>query len=80
MATIQVRGIPEDVHETYRRRADEAGMSLQEFLLEELTRAARQRTPAEVIGEVERRMAEAGPQGYASTSSAEVLRQDRSSH
>lgn len=81
MATIQVRDVPDDVHRAYRRRAAEAGMSLQEFLLGELTRSARRRTPAEVVAEVERRMAGGdGADGYADVPAAEVLRQERSSH
>ena len=31
MATVQIRNGPGDVHETYRRRAAAAGMSLQEY-------------------------------------------------
>ena len=49
MATIQIRDVPDDVHRTYRRRAAEAGMSLQEFLLSELVDGARTQTPAEVV-------------------------------
>ena len=80
MATIQVRDVPDDVHRTFRRRAAEAGMSLQEFVLAELTRAARRRTPAEVVVEVERRMAGDGGERYPTASSAEVLRRDRATH
>ncbi|MDQ3306508.1 MAG: hypothetical protein M3535_11155 [Actinomycetota bacterium] len=80
MATIQVRDVPDEVHRTFRRRAAEAGMSLQEFLLAELTRAARRRTPAEVVAEVERRMADDDADGYTRASSADVLRRDRASH
>jgi plasmid stability protein len=80
MATIQVRDVPEDVHRTFRRRAAEAGMSLQELLLGELTRAARRRTPAEVMAEVERRMADEGADGYATVSAADIVGRDRASH
>lgn len=55
-------------------------MSLQEFLLGELTRAARRRTPAEVVAEVERRMGDDGGDGYARSSSAGVVGRDRASH
>jgi plasmid stability protein len=75
--TIQVRDVPEDVHRSYRRRAAEAGKSLQEFLLGELIAGARTPTPAELVADVERQMAERGGQGYASGSSAEFVRADR---
>lgn len=80
MATIQVRGVPEDVHRTYRERAAAAGMSLQEYLLAELTRNARLRTPAELVVEVERRMRAEGREGFATITSADYVRADRESH
>lgn len=55
-------------------------MSLQEFLLGELTRSARRRTPAEVIAEVERRMAGDDGADGVGVSAAEVLLRERSSH
>lgn len=80
MATIQIRNVPEDVHRTYRERAAAAGMSLQEYLLGELTRGAQMRTPAELIEEVERGMRAVGADGFASVSSADHVRADRDSH
>jgi len=50
---IQVRDVPVKVHRIHRRRAAEAGQSLQEFLLPELVEGARARTPAEVVAEIE---------------------------
>jgi hypothetical protein len=44
MPSIQVKGVPDDVHATLRRRAAAAGMSLQEYLLGRLVEDAR--TPA----------------------------------
>lgn len=55
-------------------------MSLQEYLLGELTRGARMRTPAELVAEVERRMRTEGSDGLASASSADLVRADRESH
>lgn len=52
MATIQIRNVLEDVHRTYRVRAAAAGQSLQEYLLAELVRGARTRSPAEVVADV----------------------------
>lgn len=80
MKTIQIRGVPDDVHRTYRQRAATAGMSLQEYLLEELTRAARTRTPAELVAEIEIRMRAEETDGFATVSSAEHVRADRDSH
>lgn len=77
MATIQIRGVPDDVHRSYRQRAAEAGMSLQEFLLGELVEGARTRTPAELVAEVERQMSERQGAGYAGGSSADDVRADR---
>lgn len=77
MATIQIRDVPDDVHRTYRRRAAEAGMSLQEFLLSELVEGARTRTPAEVVAEVQQQIARSGGQGFSQASSAPFLRRDR---
>jgi CTP synthase (UTP-ammonia lyase) len=34
---IQIRNVPDDVHEVYKRRAAAAGQSLQEYLLSDLT-------------------------------------------
>jgi hypothetical protein len=80
MATIQIRDVPEDVHRTYRQRAAGAGMSLQEYLLAELTRHARTLTPSEVVAEVEGRLRVEGPDGFAARSSARLIRRDRGSH
>jgi plasmid stability protein len=79
MATIQVRDVPEDVHRTYRRRAAEAGMSLQEYLLAELVSGARTRTPAEIMAEVERQLELGSGTGFTTTSSVEFIRADRDS-
>ena len=80
MATIQIRNVPDHVHRTYRERAAGAGMSLQEYLLGELTRAAQMRTPTELIEETERSMRSVGADGFASVSSANDVRADRDSH
>ena len=77
MPTIQIRDVPEDVHRTYRRRAAEAGMSLQEFLLAELVEGARAQTPAEVVAEVQQQLDRTAGQGFSAESSTEVVRADR---
>lgn len=80
MATIQIRDVPDEVHRVYRRRAAAAGMSLQEFLRLELSRNATLRTPAEIVAEVEGRLASLGGEGHATRSTAAAIRSDRSSH
>jgi len=80
MATIQVRNIPEEVHRVYRIRAAEAGQSLQEYLRAQLVEFAGLSTPAEIVAEVRREIVLEGPEGFAATSSAEIIRQDRESH
>jgi plasmid stability protein len=79
MATIQIRDVPDDVHRTYRRRAADAGMSLQEYLLGELVDGARSATPAEVVAQVRRQLAEQGEGGFAAESSAGLIRAARAS-
>jgi plasmid stability protein len=48
---IQIRDVPEDVHRALRVRAAEAGLSLAEYLRQELERLATQRSVAEVLGD-----------------------------
>jgi antitoxin FitA len=47
--SIQVKDVPREVHATLRRRAAEAGMSLQEYLLARLEQDARTPTLDEVL-------------------------------
>ena len=47
--SIQIRGVPDDVHRTLRARAAGAGQSLSEYLLGELTRLADRPPLAEVL-------------------------------
>ncbi|WP_419921180.1 FitA-like ribbon-helix-helix domain-containing protein [Candidatus Poriferisodalis sp.] len=49
MASIQVKSVPSDVHQTLRQRAVGAGQSLQEYLLQMLCEQARRPTLAEVL-------------------------------
>lgn len=62
MATIQIKHVPPDVHAELRRRADDAGQSLQEFMLA-LVRVHASRP---TIGEVWRDLGEAAAGGPAS--------------
>lgn len=49
MPSIQVKDVPPDVHAVLRRRAADAGMSLQEYLLTRLVTEARRPTLDEVL-------------------------------
>jgi plasmid stability protein len=48
MGLIQIRNVPDDVHRTLKVRAAAAGTSLSEYVLREVTRAARSPTPEEL--------------------------------
>ena len=73
MPSIQVKGVPDEVHATLRRRAAEAGMSLQEYLLGRLQEEADSPTLAEVL---ERAGGRSG--GHVPlTSAVEAVRADR---
>lgn len=54
MATIQIRDLPDDVADTFRRRALASGQSLQAYMHEQLIKLARQRDKAELMAIVER--------------------------
>lgn len=49
MPSIQVKDVPHEVHATLTRRAADAGMSLQEYLLARLEQDARTPTLNEVL-------------------------------
>lgn len=51
---IQLRHVPDDLHRKLKARAATAGMSLSDFLLAELKRAAEQPTLAEVYERLRR--------------------------
>lgn len=53
--SIQIRGVPDDVHHTLRARAAGAGQSLSEYLLGELSRLAERPPMAEVLLRASRR-------------------------
>ena len=80
MATIQIRNVPPEVHRTFQVRAAAAGQSLQEYLLGQLIEQANLATPAEIVAEVEKRMAIEGQDGYSKMSAVDVIREDRDSH
>jgi plasmid stability protein len=76
MATVQIRNIPEQTHAILRRRAAEAGQSLQEYLRARLVEEA----ATDTLGEI---LARAGGRAGGRVSPDEVvaiLRADRASH
>jgi plasmid stability protein len=82
VATIQIRNVPEDVHRAYRVRAAAAGMSLQEYLLDELTANAGTKSPAEVMAEIEEEIARGEFVGVTCSPQeiVDIIREDRESH
>ena len=73
MATIQVRDLPDDVAEVYRRRAEAAGRSLQSYMREQLIALARRRDKAEVLAIVRQTLAEDPGPGLSAETIAEAL-------
>jgi plasmid stability protein len=73
MPSVQIKNVPAEVHRVLRRRAAEAGQSLQEYLLARLVEEAGQPTLQEVFGKVAERSG-----GYVSlTEAVEALRSER---
>jgi len=69
---IQIRNVPEAIHRTLKVRAAEAGMTLSEFLLREVTHVAQRPTLEQVL----RRIEERGP-AKVSIDSAAAVRAER---
>lgn len=55
MTNVQIRDVPEEVHRELTRRAADAGRSLQQYLLVELTKLASRATNAELMARIEDR-------------------------
>lgn len=77
MATIQVRDIPDDVAEIYRRRAQASGRSLQSYLREQLIAMARRRDKAEVMAVVEQVLVQDPAPGLSEDTIRAGLRESR---
>lgn len=73
MPSIQIKGVPPEVHRVLRRRAAEAGQSLQEYLLSLLEGHASRPTLEEVL----RRAGERAGGSVPLADSAKVLRAER---
>jgi plasmid stability protein len=71
---IQIRNVPEGVHRELKARAALAGMSLSDFLLDEVRRLAERPT----LEEMRRRLAQR-PREALAESSADAVRAERDS-
>ncbi len=74
---IQIRNVPDEVHEVYKRRAAAAGMSLQEYLLADLRERAGRLTMEEAMARIDTHR-----RGSTVTveNIVEAIREDRDSH
>lgn len=75
MPSIQVKNVPDDVHRVLRRRAVEAGQSLQEYLLARLVDEARTPSLDEVLNRAGQRTGGRLPPAEA----ARAIRKERDS-
>jgi plasmid stability protein len=57
---LQVRNLPDEVHERLKQRAAEERMSLSDYVARELTKMVRYRSNAEILEEARRRARERG--------------------
>lgn len=71
---IQIRNVPEALHRQLKARAAMAGMSLSDYLLDEIRRAAERPTVEELRGRIELRS-----MVTPSVSPAQAVRAERSS-
>ena len=72
MANIQIRNVPEDVHQKLRERAAKAGMSLSDYLLRDLQEAARRPTMEEWLERLRQ-----APKVHLDVDTAEIIREGR---
>jgi plasmid stability protein len=71
--TIQIRNVPDDIHRRLRTRAAAAGMSLSDYLLNEISRVAGRPTMTEVLERARLR----GDSGVSSEDIVAVIRAAR---
>ena len=64
--SVQIRNVPDDVHRELRARAAAAGMSLSDYLLDEITRVAARPSVADVLARAAAR--------HGGVSTAEIVR------
>ena len=71
---IQVRNVPDDVHRTLKARAAAAGMSLSDYVKQDLEAAAARLT----LEEIDARVTERGPSAVRAKTVVSALRDVRS--
>ena len=69
---IQIRNVPEDLHRTLKARAAHAGMTLSDYLLNDVRQIAARPTLDELVDRLRRRKP-----NRARESSAEIIRRHR---
>jgi plasmid stability protein len=77
MATIQVRDVPEGAYEVLRRRARQAGQSMQAYMRGEIVAIAARPTKNEAIETIEAILGGIGGPGATATSILDDLAADR---
>ncbi len=73
MPSVQIKNVPQDVHRILRRRAADAGQSLQEYLRARIVEEARRPTLDEVL----RRVGERSGGQVSLTEAVKAVRDDR---
>lgn len=69
---IQIRNVPDEVHRTLKVRAAQAGMTLSDYLLREVSSVASKPTLEEMVARIRRR-----PHARPRVDSAAALRAER---
>jgi len=70
MATIQIRELPEETYEVIRRRARQAGQSIQAYMRDEVIALAARPSKAEAVARIEEILAREQP----SVTRSDILR------
>ena len=70
MPNVLIRNLPDDVHATLQRRAADAGMSMQQYLMSELSHLARNPTIDEVLDRIASHPDKSGRVGFAEAGEA----------
>jgi antitoxin FitA len=77
VATIQIRDIPDDVYEKVRRRARDAGQSLQAYMRDHVVEWGSRPTKAEALAEMREVVTAEGGTGVTVDQIVEALDADR---
>ncbi len=69
---VQIRNVPDEIHRTMKARAAEAGLSLSDYLLKEISIIAKRPTMAEMVARLE-----ALPPITPTIDTVDILREER---